>query len=331
VAAKEPTRYALQRVLLRGRTGEVVATDGKQLLVQAGFPLPWRDDALVPRLAAWGSRELPREGPVAAGRTDAHVHVRAGPWTLALAVERGARYPPFEGVLPRPGTAAGTLRLAKEDLATLARELPGLGGPAARQAPVTLDLGAAVAVRTRGEAPGSADELVLAGSAWSGPPARVALHRAHLLLAARLGFAEAELHKPDQPVVFRAPSRLYVLMPLPPDAAHPPPAGAPEAATDCIPPATVPDPDAKKDTPAMPTPTDNGRHAGRGDAGRGDAGTPSPAPFDPLAEAEAVRGLLAEAQARAGRLVAALKQHRRSARALEAAVASLRQLPPLSP
>ena len=72
----------------------------------------------------------------------------------------------------------------------------------------------------------------------------------------------------------------------------------------------------------MSTPTNNGRHP--------DA-APSPAPVDPLAEAEAVRGLLAEAQARIGRLVTALKQHRRSARALEAAVASLRQLPPLSP
>ena len=141
VAAREPTRYALQRVLLRGRTGEVVATDGKQLLVQAGFPFPWKDDALVPRLDVWGSRELPREGPVSAGRTDTHVLVRAGPWAFALEVGRGARYPPFEGVLPRPGTAAGTLRLAREDLAALARELPGLGGPAARQAPVTLDLG----------------------------------------------------------------------------------------------------------------------------------------------------------------------------------------------
>ena len=77
----------------------------------------------------------------------------------------------------------------------------------------------------------------------------------------------------------------------------------------------------------MPTPPDSGRHAGRGDAGT----PPNPAALDPLAEAEAVRGLLAEAQSRLGRLIASLKQHRRSARALEAAVASLRQLPPLSP
>jgi hypothetical protein len=189
-------------------------------------------------------------------------------------------------------------------------------------------------VRTRGEAPGAADELVLAGSEWSGPPARVALQRGHLLQAARLGFTEAELHEPDQPLVFRAPSRLYVLMPLPPgDAAPSPPAATPEAA---LTPAPHPpaDPNEKKENSAMPTPTDNGRHAARGDAGRGDAGTPNPAALDPLAEAEAVRGLLAEAQSRASRLVAALKQHRRQARALEAAsprCASCRRCPPDGP
>jgi hypothetical protein len=58
----------------------------------------------------------------------------------------------------------------------------------------------------------------------------------------------------------------------------------------------------------------------------------SPGPPEPggvndlVAEAEALRHLLAEAAARAGRLVAALKQHRREARAVRAAVASLRQM-----
>jgi hypothetical protein len=55
------------------------------------------------------------------------------------------------------------------------------------------------------------------------------------------------------------------------------------------------------------------------------------APPDPLTEAEALRSVLQEAQSRLGRLVLALKQHRRQAKALQAAVASLRQLPPLAP
>ena len=77
----------------------------------------------------------------------------------------------------------------------------------------------------------------------------------------------------------------------------------------------------------MPTRTNSGRPAGNG------AGTPPepPAVPDPLAEAEAVRGLLAEAQSRLGRLIAALRLHRKQARAVRQAVASLQQLPPLTP
>ena len=41
--------------------------------------------------------------------------------------------------------------------------------------------------------------------------------------------------------------------------------------------------------------------------------------------------LLGQAQSRLGRLVAALKHHRRQARAVRAAVDSIRQLPPLVP
>jgi hypothetical protein len=74
----------------------------------------------------------------------------------------------------------------------------------------------------------------------------------------------------------------------------------------------------------MPTPATNGR-------------TPeSPRPPQPperagslnelIAEAEAVRTLLGDALARSARLLAALKQHRKQTRAVEAAVASLRQL-----
>jgi len=54
-------------------------------------------------------------------------------------------------------------------------------------------------------------------------------------------------------------------------------------------------------------------------------------PPDPLAEAEAVRGLLAEAAARLGGLVAALKHQRKHARALRQVADALGRLPPLPP
>src|SRR5262245_6861951 len=47
-AAQYRVRLALAHVLLAGRLGEVVGTDGRQLLIQGGFELPWEDNVLVP-------------------------------------------------------------------------------------------------------------------------------------------------------------------------------------------------------------------------------------------------------------------------------------------
>ncbi len=73
----------------------------------------------------------------------------------------------------------------------------------------------------------------------------------------------------------------------------------------------------------MSVPSQNGHPAANG--------APSPDMLDPLVEAEALRALLYDAQGRLGRLLAALRQHRRQARAMRAAVTSLRRLPPLVP
>ena len=57
--------------------------------------------------------------------------------------------------------------------------------------------------------------------------------------------------------------------------------------------------------------------------------SPTPGGIEELiGEAEGLRLLLAEGHVRAGRLVTALKRQRRQGRALEAAVAALRQLQP---
>ena len=74
----------------------------------------------------------------------------------------------------------------------------------------------------------------------------------------------------------------------------------------------------------MPAPTrrnhvsDNGSHT-ESSADRG-------ASLDLIEEAETLRAMLQEASARSARLIAALKQQRRQSRAVQQAVASLRQL-----
>ena len=74
----------------------------------------------------------------------------------------------------------------------------------------------------------------------------------------------------------------------------------------------------------MPTPPTNNRPS---QATNGTGPPPGRlGPAEVIAEAEAVRSLLQDASARLARLVAALKQQRRQARAVQQAVQSLQQL-----
>jgi hypothetical protein len=58
----------------------------------------------------------------------------------------------------------------------------------------------------------------------------------------------------------------------------------------------------------------------------GGADPPPPGLLDPLAEAEALRGLFQQASSRLARLLSALRIHRKQNRAVEQAVQSLRKL-----
>jgi hypothetical protein len=172
-AARSGTRPALARVQLRGKSREVVATDGRQLLAQAGFPLPWDDDVLVPPVPAFAGRVLAGAQPVAAGRTKGHVALRVGPWTFALSIDAASRFPDAHSVIPRPSARAGVLRLDPADARWLLGQLPALAGGDDEHAPVTLELAQPPVVRARA-ADGPVTELALSRSAVTGPPLRAA-------------------------------------------------------------------------------------------------------------------------------------------------------------
>ena len=94
-------RYALQRILLRGRSGEVVATDGRQILVQGGFQFPFDTDLLVPHVPVFGCRNLSGDGPVEIGVTKQHVVLRVGAWSFHLHIDTEARYPQVDQAIPK--------------------------------------------------------------------------------------------------------------------------------------------------------------------------------------------------------------------------------------
>ncbi len=145
--ARESVRFALQRILLRGRQGEVVATDGKQLLIEGGFRFPWPHDLLLPRVSVFAAPELAGDKAVRVALSGGHALFGTGGWTVALKVIEGERFPPVDTVIPSTRAAATIWRLGAGESEALGRVLANLPGAAEALAPVTVDLGRTATLR----------------------------------------------------------------------------------------------------------------------------------------------------------------------------------------
>jgi hypothetical protein len=328
VAAGSSVRVAMTRVQLRGRAGEVVATDGRQLLVQGGFRLPWKDDVLVPRLPALASRDMVKEGEARVGRTAKHVHLEVGPWAFALPIDAESKFPDHARVIPAAVGVKATLRLDPADGKFLASVLPKLPGAGDDNGPVTLDLCQPPAVRAVDADTGQKVEVALPRSTASGQPFRVYTARELLRKALLLGFTEFQVTNASSPLLCRDATRVYVWVPLDPKHAAAPGDGferlSPLTGMNAHPKAETLTPPPRRET-TMPPPQPSGNAPDHG--GNGRDGQPAPVSLDALiAEGEELRNLLQEAAGRNARLLAALKRYKRQSRVLESAVESLRQL-----
>jgi hypothetical protein len=317
--AKDAARFALTRVQLRGRDGQVVGTDGRQLLAWGGFHLPFPDELLVPRVPAFGLKEVQATSAVRVGRAGDHVLVEAGPWAFALEVDRAGRFPDVTTVLG-PARAPKCRWSFAAATAALDEALERLPGADAEHAPVTLDLAGTPTLRAApegGPEGGPPVEVALPGPAPVGPPVRVALDRRYLARALRLGLTAVGVSGPEQPVVFRDRQRTYLVMPLDPGSAVGPMADARKEPVSM--PSSLPEPTPESDPEEPPmAPPANLQPAS--------AFPPAAEPQDALAAAEAARALVHEAACRLGQLVALLKRQRRQQNALASAMTSLRQL-----
>lgn len=324
-AARDSARYALSRVLLRGKAGELIASDGRQMLLQAGFGWPWKDDVLVAALPVFAGPELSASGQVTVGRTETHITLQIGSCTFHLRIDAGGRFPNVRAVIPSADAKTSRLELSERDAHFLVRMLPRLPGKE-EYTPVTLDLADPVAIRSRGEEPPQVQELVLADSRHEGAAVRVVCNRRYLWRAAKLGFRELQISAPNRPLLCRDESRTYVFMPLDKDAAVLPATDARRISSADGKPARIgPEPTQERNKPAMPGPP-NESPPRNGATRHQTPPTPEQEQLDLIAETEALRSLLHEAQGRLGRLLAALKQQRRQSRTLQAAVASLQNL-----
>jgi hypothetical protein len=334
-AARESVRYAVSRIQLRGKSGEIVGTDGKQLLLQGGYRFPWADDLLVPALPVFAAPELPADQAIGLGRTDSTLALCVGWWTLVLALDTQGRFPKAETVIPRLAEAKSRLCIDAEDGKFLADALPKLPGDADDFSPVLVELANPPTVRSWSVEGGPLMEVILARSSAQGTPVQIRTDRQYLRRALRLGFTELHVTDAQKPVCCRDRSRCYVWVPLDPQNAtlvpHTEVMRIRTTDTDAAPLPTTPGTEAspspeipiRSPEPMTVNSSTNGSHRDRTPT------TEPPAPgglADVIAETEALRDLLHDAFSRTSRLLAALKLQRRQSKAVAQAMASLKQL-----
>lgn len=333
-AASQPSRFALSHVQLAGKSGEVVGTDGKQLLIQGGFELPWSESLLVPALPALAAPELSEGKQLTLGRTDSHVTLVNGPWALLLAIDTSSRFPDYRAVIPAVEPGMSVLEVEPGDVNFLRETIPRLPGEDQDHSAITLDLGKQAVLRVSHA--GQVTEVVLSRSKARGRQVCLAMDRCYLIRALKLGFNRVQVVARNRPVVCQDEKRTYLWMPL--DGPVVPP--SPEAQR-LVSAALVANNTPLADRPPSPRrrqPMPDPKPPPERPPRNGAAPSPAPAathePGEPMgledliSEAEGLRSTLGEAYARLGRLLVVLKQHRRHARAVESALASLRQLPP---
>lgn len=323
-ASREAFRYATHRVQFRGSTGQLIATDGKQLLIQSQFNFPFKEDLIVPQVMAFGSQALPPDKPVQLGRTGKFLTIQVGFWTFHLAIDGQARFPRTEEVIPKAKPVT-VFQVAPAEREFLLQVLPKLPGEKDENAPVTLALNGHAMVRAKADGQSRVTELVLEKAHVSGKAVRFATSRAYLIRALQLGFGEVAVVSPETPILCRDESRLYLWMPLGEKAALKPAVNA----LRITPPPNGQHPSPVSNSPRKPVMSTNGPNHHPPPARPAPPAPPAangtpPVPL--VEEAEALQGLLRNALTRTTRLLAGLKQQRKQHRLVSSTLASLRQL-----
>jgi hypothetical protein len=328
-AADDDTRYALSCLALRGGSGAIAATDGRQALIQGGFSFPWGGDVLVRRSPLFACRDLPRDAPISLAKTDSHIVLRVGSWTIWLEVATGLRFPDVDRVLPSSSDAATRLRLDPADARFLLDAIDRLPGGDEPNSPATLDLNGRIAIRAKGPGESTPTELILSRSAYSGPPIRLQTNRESLARALRLGFAEVEVVDADTPLACRDGRRVFAWQPLSKDGVIEPAVDATRIESGPMP---IPTPEVtsrSRDEPNGPSHPATSATRSNG-VGAIAPGSTQPTPPVDLAslirDAEALHAALGDVRSRAGRLVVALRKQRRRERLVAQTLASLRQI-----
>ena len=207
---QESTRFALNCIRLRGRDGQIAATDSAQALIQTGFSFPWDDEILVTGSGAFASSDFAAADELRIGRSADWVTLQSNSRTLHLRIEKERRFPNIDLQIPTNGSAATTLSLSEDDIEFLLTSTKRLPGASETNSPVTVDLNGVVAIRAAAEDQSSPTELVLSNSRRVGEEIRFSTDRTFLNRAAELGFRDILLRSDKAPAYCQDDRRTYI-------------------------------------------------------------------------------------------------------------------------
>jgi hypothetical protein len=207
---EESKRYALGCLQLCGGSGRIEATDGRQALVQTGYRFAWEENLLVPANKLLGYAEIAPGETIQVGRTEDWVALRIGPWLIQLRIQKDARFPNIEQVIPNPVLARSRLELTSGDAEFLKSTLPHLPCHDEVHRPITLDLNGRVLVRSRELSCAYPVEVDLRSSQFEGDPLILNTDRRYVDRALELGFRKVHFQGPSSPALAVDERRQYL-------------------------------------------------------------------------------------------------------------------------
>jgi hypothetical protein len=348
--ADESIRFALTNLQLRGKQGQIVATDGRHAFRQSGFVIPCVGDLLVPRTRVFSSKELDATSPVRIGYAQNWAVFSVAPWTIWLAIDTEGRFPQTDDLWPIAERATSRVELSDEDARFLAARIGCLPGDQEVNFPVTLDLNGEVIVRGKSTDQPHPTDLVLSSSIYNGPPRRVITSRLFVARALRLGFRQFLFFGEASPLLAVDGPRQYLWMPLAADDAAAPSADAIRILSSEASHSgngsrrsgrlakrrgpinrmkNYPATSANGNGHTNGESHGNGQASDSGEANGSAAQTNSQAignTASVLEQAHALRSVLRDALTKTNELVLSIKRHKRKSRLVESTLASLRQL-----
>lgn len=322
VTDESNSRYALGCLHLRGREGRIEATDGRQVLVQSGYRFSWNEDVLVPGSKLLGGSDLELGNGVGVGRSDDWVGLQVGSVVILLRIQKEARFPKIDQLLPNPNGAKSRLELSEADAGFLLDVLPRLPSDSDNR-PITLDLNGRVIVRCRAEETGRTTEVVPQSSPYHGEPLTLNTDRRYVERALRLGFRDFRFYGSESPVMGVAGERRYLWALLDTDSAVQP-------AVDPIriePPVTATVSRPRNTHPKeVPVTVPSSTKAAESTATQPVKRLRTHVSASTVEQAIALRDVLRNAARQAGDLARALRHQKRQARIFESTLASLKEL-----